>query len=148
MRANTNNMIRGIKIFLKQLPYIKWLYLINLVGWTALYLSMLVPGIMYRNLFTYLESGDAYNASLVFSIMLPQILTALLRVSLILCVGYFLSLLLFKANYGMKQNLLDMILTERPEKNKFSMGEALIPSKKIPSMSPLPLTTPWISSEN
>ena len=132
MRANTNNMIRGIKIFLKQLPYIKWLYLINLVGWTALYLSMLVPGIMYRNLFTYLESGDAYNASLVFSIMLPQILTALLRVSLILCVGYFLSLLLFKANYGMKQNLLDMILTERPEKNKFSMGEAINSIKEDP----------------
>ena len=132
MRANTNNMIRGIKIFLKQLPYLKWLYLINLVGWTALYLSMLVPGIMYRNLFTYLESGDAYNASLVFSIMLPQILTALLRVSLILCVGYFLSLLLFKANYGMKQNLLDMILTERPEKNKFSMGEAINSIKEDP----------------
>ncbi len=132
MRANTNNMIRGIRIFLKQLPHIKGLYIINFIGWTALYVSMLVPGIMYRNLFTYLESGDAYNASRVFYIMLPQILTALFRVTTILTTGYFLALLLFKANYGMKQNLLNMILKERPEMNKFSMGEAINSIKEDP----------------
>lgn len=132
MRTNTNNMIRGIKIFFKQLPHIKWLYLINLVGWTALYVSMLVPGIVYRNLFTYLETGDAYNAARVFYIILPQILNAVFRVTIILTMGYFLALLLFKANYGMKQNLLDMILRERPEKNKFSMGEAINSIKEDP----------------
>lgn len=132
MRTNTNNMIRGIRIFLKQLPHVKGLYLINLFGWTLLYVTMFVPGVMYRNFFTYLESGQAYDAATVVRIMLPQMLNALLRVSLILGVGYFLALLLFKANYGMKQNLVDMILTERPEKNKFSMGEAINSIKEDP----------------
>ena len=87
MRTNTNNMIRGIRIFLKQLPHVKGLYLINLFGWTLLYVTMFVPGVMYRNFFTYLESGQAYDAATVVRIMLPQMLNALLRVSLILGVG-------------------------------------------------------------
>lgn len=132
MKTNTNNMIRGIKIFLKQLPHVKGLYLINLLGWTVLYVTMFVPGVMYRNFFTYLESGQAYDTGTVLRIMLPQMLNAILRVSLILSVGYFLALLLFKANYGMKQNLVDMILTARPEKNKFSMGEAINSIKEDP----------------
>lgn len=125
-------MIRGIRIFIKQLPQVKGIYLINLFGWTLLYVTMLVPGLMYRNFFTYLETGEAYDRGRVLGIMLPQMLNALLRISLIIGVGYFLALLLFKANYGMKQNLLDMILTERPEKNKFSMGEAINSIKEDP----------------
>lgn len=131
-RSNTGNMIRGIRIFIKQLPQVKGIYLINLFGWTLLYVTMLVPGLMYRNFFTYLETGEAYDRGRVLGIMLPQMLNALLRISLIIGVGYFLALLLFKANYGMKQNLLDMILTERPEKNKFSMGEAINSIKEDP----------------
>ncbi len=132
MKTNTNNMLRGIRIFLKQLPHVKGLYLINLFGWTLLYVTMFVPGVMYRNFFTYLENGEGFDLATVVNIMLPQMLNALLRVSLILGVGYFLALLLFKANYGMKQNLVDMILTERPEKNKFSMGEAINSIKEDP----------------
>lgn len=132
MKTNTNNMVRGIRIFLKQLPHVRWLYLLNLGGWTLLYVTMLVPGIMYRNFFIYLESGESYSDARVLGIMAPQMLNALLRVSLILSVGYFLAILLYKANYGMKQNLLDMILMERPEKNKFSMGEAINSIKEDP----------------
>ena len=132
MKTNRNNMLRGIGIFLQQLPHVKWLYLINLFGWTLLYVTMLVPGIMYRNFFTYLETGDAFDSAQVFQIMLPQILNAGLRVILIITTGYFLSRLLFKANYGMKQNLLDIMLSERPEKNKFSMGEAINSIKEDP----------------
>lgn len=132
MKKNTNNLIRGIRIYLKQLPHVKGIYLINLLGWTLLYVTMFVPGVMYRNFFTYLESGEPYSAARVFGIMLPQILNAGLRVSLILIFGYFLAVLIFKADYGMKRNLLDIMLRERPEKNRVSMGEAINSIKEDP----------------
>ena len=132
MKKNTNNLIRGIRIYLRQLPHLKGIYLINLLGWTLLYVTMFVPGVMYRNFFTYLESGEAFDAVRVFQIMLPQILNAALRVTLILTFGYFLAVLIFKADYGMKQNLLDIILKERPDKNRFSMGEAINSIKEDP----------------
>lgn len=132
MKNDTNNLIRGIRIFLRQLLPLKGIYLINLLGWTLLYVTMFVPGIMYRNFFTYLESGEAFSVSRVFDIMLPQILNAGLRVILILVFGYFLAVLLFRADYGMKQNFLDIMLKERPEKNRFSMGETINSIKEDP----------------
>lgn len=132
MKKNSNNMLRGLRIFLKQLPHVKGLYTLNLLGWTLLYVTMFVPGVMYRDFFTYLESGAPYSTERVFAIMLPQILNAGLRVLLILTFGYFLAVLLFRADYGMKQNLLDMILKEKPEKNTFSMGEAINSIKEDP----------------
>lgn len=130
--SNTANLIMGVKIFLKQLPQVKGLYFINLIGWTLLYLSMMVPGLVYKDFFEYLESGQAYDFNTLLTIIAPQILTMLLRVSLILITGYFFGKLIFKAAYGMKWNLIDMILSQRPEKMKFSMGEAINSIKEDP----------------
>lgn len=130
--SNTANLVAGIKIFLKQMPYVKWLYLINIVGWTAMYISMMVPGLVYQKLFQHLEQASSFSLGEIFTIILPQVLVMIFRTVAILIIGYFLARMLFQVDYGMKLNLINTILKEKPERNKFSMGEAINSIKEDP----------------